>query len=122
MSTQKPSGRLVAWLVSYAQEKKGTTFEIRTGRSLVSSDDLGSDRLLLVTGKGVSSPHAALSANTKHRILLQDIFTEHGTYITRSDSTEERKVSSPTELHHGDWIRVGEKIRFQVCMIDGTSR
>lgn len=118
----KGSNRLIGWLVSYALDKKGKSFEIRNGRSLISSEGEQSDKFILLTDNSIAAPHAALSANPRHRVLIQDIFSESGTYISRGDSKDERKVTSPTELQHGDWLRIGNSTRLQVCLIDGPSR
>lgn len=116
------SNRLVGWLVSYDLDSKGKTFEIRAGRSLLSSDNSGDRRVITVRENSISSPHMAMSASSRHKVMIQDIFSEFGTYITKSDSGKEIEVRGPTELEHGDWLRVGEKTRLQVCLIDGPRR
>lgn len=116
------SSRLIGWLVSYAQDAKGKAFEIRAGRSLISADKIGNNKLVLVSHPSISSPHAALSASPRHRLMLQDVFSEHGTFLTRSNAEKEVPVNGPIEVEHGDWLRIGSETRFQVCMIDGPSR
>lgn len=120
---QSAGNRLVGWLVSYAQENNGSSYEIRAGRSLVSGRKAGDDsRVIFVDEGSVSAPHAALSASARHRLMVQDIFTNAGTFLTRAGSDKEVPVSGPIEVEHGDWLRIGETSRFQVCLIDGPRR
>lgn len=114
--------RLVGWLVSYEMDSKGKTFEIRAGRSLLSSENSQDKRIITVREGSISSPHSALSASMRHKVMVQDIFSEFGTYLTKASSGKEFEVNGPTELEHGDWLRIGEKTRFQVCLIDGPRR
>ena len=115
--------RLVGWLVSYALDEKGKSYEIRAGRHLVSSQGLSGDtEVIEVSGRGIAAPHLALSATTKHTLLVQDIFTDQGSFIIKSGSDKERRIGGPTPVEHGDWIRIGDNTRFQVCLIDGGGR
>lgn len=114
--------RLVGWLVSYAMDEMGFTYEIRAGRSFIVQRTCVEGRQLNVDDESVSSPHLVLKASSKHRVMVQDIFSDHGSYITRGDSDKEQAISGPTEVKHGDWIRVGKESRFQVCLIDGQAR
>ncbi|MBX7145091.1 MAG: FHA domain-containing protein [Oligoflexia bacterium] len=119
---EQDSNRLVGWLVSYALDKDGKAYELRAGRSLLSSEQNRSANVIMVDETSVSAPHAALSASVRHRLMLQDIFSGSGTYLTRSNSDKEIAVNGPIEVEHGDWIRVGDSTRFQVCLIDGPRR
>lgn len=124
------TGRLVGWLVSYGLDTRGLAVEIRTGRSLITSEN-GVQGSIHVSDNTISMPHAALHASPRHKVVLQDIFSEYGTYLLRSSKSAakgaevtgaEISVTGPTELAHGDWIRFGEKTRFQVCIIDDSRR
>lgn len=112
--------RLVGWLVSYGLDENGYSYELRSGLSFISAQGVGDFRLLSLNENTVSSPHAALKACPKHSVHVQDIFSEHGSYLVRGGKEEETRIDGPVELHHGDWIRVGESTRFQVCLIDGA--
>lgn len=126
--------RLVGWLISYGLDSQGASYEIRAGRLFVSSGPaIGSAAVagspseggvltISVSENTVSSPHLAVSASSKHQVLIQDIFSEHGSYLTKAGSDKEQKVSGPTALSHGDWLRIGERTRFQVCLIDTGKR
>ena len=114
--------RLVGWLVSYEMDNKGKSFEIRAGRSLLSSDNAQDKRVITVRESSIAAPHTALSASPRHKVMVQDIFSESGTYLTKAASGKELEVQGPTELEHGDWLRIGDKTRFQVCLIDGPRR
>lgn len=114
--------RLVGWLVSYEMDQKGKSFEIRAGRSLLSSDNAQDKRVITVRENSISAPHVALSASPRHKVMVQDIFSEFGTFLTKAASGKEVEVQGPTELEHGDWLRIGDKTRLQVCLIDGPRR
>lgn len=114
------ANRLVGWLVSYQSDEMGTAHEIRSGRTLIGADSSGGDRAIKIKDTTVSSPHSALHASRAHEILVQDVFSDAGTYVCRSDSQHEQSVSGPIELQHGDWLRIGDSIRFQLCLIEGT--
>ena len=122
--------RLVGWLVSYGLDDNGAAFEIRAGRSLISSAALSATATAAASEHGtitideasIQAPHLAVSASNKHRVLVQDIFTNSGSFLVKGLNGEERKITGPVEVDHGDWIRVGESTRFQVCLIDGPRR
>jgi hypothetical protein len=117
------NGRLVGWLVSYGLDAKGASFEIRSGRSFVTSESSTDGlRMIAVEDSSISAPHLALSATPKHRVMVQDIFSETGSYLCRSGDRDEKRIDGPTEVSHGDWLRVGENTRFQVCLIDGPGK
>lgn len=130
MTNFKPQGqpagngdnRLIGWLISYASDDKGMAYELRSGRYLLTSREGGDSRTISVQDETVSAPHVAMSASNKHVLLVQDIFSEHGTFICKSDSGQEVPVTGPVAIGHGDWLRIGEKTRFQVCLIDGPGR
>jgi hypothetical protein len=118
--TERRNNRLLGWLVSYGLDAQGASFEIRAGRSLLTTRPLGDSREIVVAEESISAPHAALNAVSRDDIvLIQDIFSDYGTFITRSGEREENPVEGAVVLHHGDWIRFGETVRFQVCLIDG---
>lgn len=115
-------GRLIGWLVSYSDDELGGSHEIRAGRTIIGGEELDGERVITVTDASVSNPHSAFRASTKHRILVQDIFSENGTYLQRNGAGEEEKITSPIELRHGDWIRFGKADRYQLCLIDAPKR
>lgn len=114
--------RLIGWLVSYGLDENGAAFEIRAGRSLISSSPLNDRGAITISEESIASPHLALSATNRHTVQAQDIFSPTGSYLVKGSTNEERKISGPVEVEHGDWIRVGEKTRLQVCLIDGPRR
>ncbi len=115
-------GRLVGWLVSYGLGEEGVSYEIRSGRSLISSEDVEANTTVVVKEGTISSPHLALKASEEHEVLVQDIFSGSGSYLIRNGESDETPIEGPVSLEHGDWIRVGDNTRFQVCLIDGASR
>lgn len=117
--TGTTANRLIGWLISYAMDDDGFSYEIRAGRTLVGSEEQPGARLFAIEDTTISAPHLAVKATAKHRVMIQDIFSEHGSFITREGNSDEQLVTGPTELKHGDWLRVGKNSRFQVCLIDG---
>lgn len=118
-ATAEASNRLIGWLVSYEMDSMGKAYEIRTGRTFIGSDDIAPDQnFIALADETICSMHSAMNASPRHRVVVQDIFSEHGTFLSRAGSNSEKPVNGPIELEHGDWIRIGNKIRFQLCLID----
>ncbi len=114
--------RLIGWLVSYQNDEMGESHEIRSGRTLISSKNGLDGKVIEINEQSIAAPHSAMSASQQHQLVLQDIFSPSGTFLQRSSDKEEQKVDGPIEVHHGDWIRVGEETKFQVCLIDAPHR
>lgn len=114
--------RLIGWLVSYEEDEFGSAHEIRLGRTLISAENGIQARCITIPNGELSSPHSAVNATAKHRVFIQDIFSEQGTYVTRSSKEESESVEGPVELRHGDWLKFGEGHRFQLCLIDRPNR
>jgi hypothetical protein len=120
--TEKRRGRLVGWLVSYGLNDQGVAYEVRSGRTFLGSQDDTDHSTIVVDESSIDSPHLAIKANQKHRVLVQDVFSRSGTFIQRGDSDQEERLEGPTELGHGDWIRIGSSTRFQFCLIQVSGR
>ncbi len=116
------SRRLIGWLVSYALDEKGVSFELRAGRFLVSSKEIDPGFTIVLNTDDISAPHLALSASPKHTLTVQDIFSEQGSFLVRKGSKEEIVIDGPVQVEHGDWIKIGKSNRFQVCLIDGNGK
>jgi hypothetical protein len=119
---QRNDNVLVGWLVSYALDPYGAVFELRSGRTFVGADGGVSDRSIELDDSTISSPHLALNASPEHKVMIQDIFSDFGTFIKRSNTNEEVRVSGPMSIQHGDWIRIGGNVRVQVCLLDGARK
>jgi hypothetical protein len=109
-------------LIGYGLADMGAAYEIRQGRSFRSAVVNTDSRTIAVDDEGIASPHLALSASHKHKVLVQDIFSEEGSFLSKGTNAEEIRVTGPVYVEHGDWLRIGSRIRFQVCLIDGPSR
>ncbi len=116
------NSRLIGWLVSYAEEDMGQSYELRAGRYFISGDGQQEARTIVVKDEAISSPHIALNAGSQHTLQVMDIFSDHGTVVVRSGTNQEVPVTGPVQIEHGDWIRIANKKRFQVCLIDGPGR
>lgn len=111
--------KIVGWLVSYEMDKLGKAFEIRTGRTIISGEGGDGTHRIVVDREDISEPHLALKATPKHTVLIQDIFSESGSWICRGEAGEEKPVNGMVELRHGDWLRVGARTRMQLCLVEG---
>jgi len=117
----KNTERLVGWLVSYDLDENGYSFQILSGRTFISKEALGLEKEIEIQDDSLSTPHLVLLATQDHTLYVEDIFSEAGTYYQRGNDTE-KQIWEPTELKHGDWLIIGNNIRFQVCLIDGQSK
>ncbi|RMG45275.1 MAG: FHA domain-containing protein [Candidatus Dadabacteria bacterium] len=122
MSKKNGNDRLIGWLVSYQLDKMGKAYELRSGRSFIASRPVENEPTISIDEQDIDTPHLALSASKNHKLMAQDIFSSGGSYLKRCQSDEEVQLGSPVQLKHGDWIRIGEKIRFQVCLINGAGK
>lgn len=118
MDTQNYNQKLIGWLVSYGLDERGAAFEIRSGRGLVTSGREAAPGTISLQDDSVSSPHLAINATQKNKVLVQDVFSAQGSYLMRNGSQEEIPVTGPVEVKHGDWLRLGATVRFQVCLIN----
>lgn len=118
--SNRKTNRLVGWLVSYGMDAHGAAFEIREGRTLITAGKSEGDHTISIREETVSTPHAAINAVVRDNVVLvQDIFSDCGTFITRNGERDDVPVEGPIVLQHGDWLHIGETVRFQVCLIDG---
>ena len=120
--TEKRRGRLVGWLISYGLNDQGVAYEVRSGRTFLGSQDDTGNPTIVVAESSIDTPHLAIKANQKHRVLVQDVFSRSGTFIQRGDSDQEERLEGPIELGHGDWLRIGSSTRFQFCLIQVSGR
>ncbi len=113
--------RLVGWLVSYALDELGFSYPIMAGKSFIGKANCNNHPTLTVNDKSIETPHFVIKANTKHQVFAEDILSDAGSYLQHEDETEER-ITGTVELKHGDWIRIGNNTKFQVCLIDGPTK
>ena len=115
--------RLIGWIVSYGLNQMGFSYELREGRSFVSTQQVGDgSTALTLHDDTVSTPHAVIQASgADHSVLVLDVFSQHGSFLSREGFTEEMRINGPVQIQHGDWIRIGARNRFQVCLLDGSN-
>lgn len=120
-ANRRSSDRLIGWLVSYELDESGFSYKITTGKTFIAKDDTADVRTLAINDDTINSPHLVLKATDQHTIFALDIFSDNGSFLQRGNE-QERPISGPVKLKHGDWIRVGDNTRFQVCLIDGQTK
>ena len=100
------SGALIGWLVSYVEDNKGISTEVRDGRFFV-----GRDRLrptdFVIDHSTVSTPQCLVVCDSVSGVTIQDLMSERGTTVIRGSSAIE-KSSEQVRLENGDRIRFGE--------------
>ena len=113
--------RLIGWLVSYALDENGFSYKLIAGRTFIGKTKNSEIRTLSIDDDSISSPHLVFKANENNKLYAEDVFSDVGSFIQHPNG-EEEPIIGPTELSHGDWIRVGNDTRFQVCLIDEQSK
>lgn len=113
--------RLIGWLVSYALDEKGFSYKLIAGRTFIAQSKNSEIRTLSIDDDSISSPHLVLKAGNDNKLYAEDIFSDFGSFVQHPNGDEEQ-IFGPTELSHGDWIRIGNDTRLQVCLIDGQSK
>lgn len=114
IQTSAARGRLVGWLVSYA-DTEGTAIDMREGKYFVTGSSFkGTD--LVVDDESVSTPHALLSVTLDNGIRVQDLMSEHGLFCKSNGASDFQRTEGPVTLQHGDWVKFGS-VEFLVCTV-----
>jgi FHA domain len=107
-------GRLFGWLISY-DNPNGQAIELREGKFFVSGSQIKKNDLVL-DGKGVSSPHALVSAVGGQGLRIQDLMSDGGVFVKKRNSDSYRREDGAVTVGHGDWIKFGE-VEFLVALV-----
>lgn len=111
---QPQTGKLVGWLVSYA-DPKGEASELREGRFFVSGSSLKSSDFV-ISDPTVSTPHALVAAGLQDGLRIQDLMSDRGVWFRRKGQDSFQRVNDSIKLDHGDMVRFGE-VEFLVCLV-----
>lgn len=112
-------GRLFGWFVSY-DSAEGDAIELREGRFFISGSKL-KDNDLVIADKGLSTPHALVSINSKSGLRMQDLMSEDGLHVRRNGSEKYQKEEATVVLEHGDWVKFGD-VEFLIAVISNNMR
>ncbi len=113
-------GGLVGWFVSFDNSPRGTAREVREGRFFLGSERVrGTD--LVVVNSSISTPHCLIHASADKGIRVQDLMSEHGTYLMRQGESAYTRYHEPITVEHGDWIKFGE-YEVLVCVMPQAKR
>ena len=108
---------LIGFLVSFDKDPAGEYHELRSGRIIITSDEVGLGNHLVIQDETVSPMHAILRVSPSGEIQVLDQLSEHGTSIRRFGSTEEEQLSGDkSTIDHGDVIKFGKR-GFILCII-----
>lgn len=108
---------LVGFLVSYDSDTSGEYHELRSGRLIITSEEVGAGNHLVIDDDSVSPMHAILRISPTGDLQVLDQLSEHGTWIRRFGSSEEEQLSGDkSSLEHGDAVRFGKRT-FIICMV-----
>lgn len=108
-------GGLMGWFIHYGQDANGAATEIRTGRYFVGKENIKKSDLVLGDGS-VSTPHCLIQASALKGLKVQDLMSEHGTYVRRRNQDRFYQYTEPVTVGHGDWLRFGS-YEVLVCLI-----
>lgn len=109
--------KLVGFLVSFDRDSNGDSFELRSGRLIVTSEVPSGGNFMFIDDQTVSPMHAVVRVTEQGEIQVLDQLSEHGTKVTHFGVTDEVELSGDKcSLGHGDLIRFGER-RFCVCVL-----
>ncbi len=108
------SGRLVGWLVSYA-DTRGASLELREGKFFVTAKSIKENDLVL-DDRSVSTPHALIGCGLDGALTVQDLMSERGVFVRRRGSNQYRQEEEAIPVEHGDWLRFGD-LEFLVVLI-----
>ena len=100
------SGSLVGWLVSFAEDRRGISHELRDGRFFVGREQLRNTDFV-IDHSTVSTPQCLVVCDPVSGVTIQDLMSEKGTTLIRGSSALE-KSSEQVRLENGDKIRFGE--------------
>lgn len=99
-------GALFGWFVSYNEDKKGVSREVRIGRFFVGAEQLRPSDFV-IADQSVSTPQCLVVCDPSKGIYVQDLMSEQGTFIKRAGATKYERHSEQVQLQHGDFIRFG---------------
>lgn len=97
---------LVGWFIGYGETKAGLTYEVRTGRFLITKEAL-LDSDVVLEDDTLSTPHCILKASADDGISIQDLMSENGTSVKKSNRAKFQTCDGPTPLNSGDVIKLG---------------
>ncbi len=106
---------LIGWFVNYTNDKQGLSFEIRMGRQFIGRQSLREDDLI-IQDSAISTPHCLLQVEGNGTVLLQDLMSEHGTFVKKAGNGDYQQIDSSVSLAHGDKVRLGS-FEMVVCLI-----
>ena len=101
------NGMLIGWLINFSDDSRGVAREVREGQFFVGKQRLR-DTDMVFTDESISTPHCLMRADAESGIFIQDLMSEKGTYIKRSNGDTIQVDSEPRLLNHGDWVIFGE--------------
>lgn len=119
MQQGKKESNLVGWFVDF-EKPFGSAIELREGRFFVSSEVVkGED--LVIDHPSLSVPHCILKAHPTNGLRVQDLMSDKGTHIKKSNEHEYRQIEDSVAVEHGDWLKLGE-YEVMVCVIPAFER
>lgn len=108
---------IVGFLVSFDHDKNGESFELRSGRLVITSEAASTGSYLLIADESVSPMHAIMRVSAGGEVQVLDQLSEAGTFVRRFEAQSEEALSGDkTTVEHGDIIRFGSRA-FHVCVL-----
>jgi hypothetical protein len=114
---QPATSLLLGFLVSFDKNPYGDAYEIREGRTIISSDlPMSGGMVLLIDDPSVQSMHAVIKGEGDGTIILLDQLSESGSFVRSLDGEEKQLCGDRASIKHGDMIRFGARL-FKVCLL-----
>lgn len=121
-SAEQPGGKLVGpamllgFMVSFDTDPYGEAFELREGRTIVSSDlPRSGGRVVLIDDPSVASMHAVIKADAD-KIILLDQLSECSTVVIRQGQEDLELSGDREDLVNGDIVKFGDR-SFKICLV-----
>jgi len=115
---RKPGGPslLLGFMVSFDTDPYGEAFELREGRTIISSDlPRNGGRVVLIEDPSVASMHAVIKADAD-KIILLDQLSECSTVVIRQGQEDLELSGDREELTNGDIVKFGDR-SFKICLV-----
>jgi len=119
-TSPQEEGILLGWLVNFDQDSRGIAAEIRAGKFFIGRQRLRKSDMV-IPDSAISTPHCLVAASRGEGLKVQDLMSEHGTFIKRKGKESFVQVRDAVSVEHGDAIRFGG-YEVLVCLVPFSGR
>ena len=113
----KRKGKVIAFMVSYDNDRTGEVYEVSAGRWLITSKPTEHSDFILLEDDSVSALHAFIRATDNGKIQVLDQLSEFGTFVRAPGAENEEEITGAmVALEHGSMVRFGNR-KFVLCLV-----